>query len=111
MTRDRLVVVSVIVLLTGLAAWALWPRPSVQIDIATGGVATVGGRPLPETLFVAARGRQTVVRVVNADTVPHALALFTAAPGSTMEYTISTPGTYGGTCSTHPSGNLVYVVR
>jgi plastocyanin len=52
-----------------------------------------------------------VVRVVNADTVPHALALFTAAPGSTMDYTISTPGTYGGTCSTHPSGNLVYVVR
>lgn len=103
--------VLVILIGTSLAAWVLWPRPAVRIDIARGGVATVGGRPLPETLFVAARGRQTVIRVVNADTARHALALFTAAPGSTTEYTISTPGTYGGACSTHPSGNLVYVVR
>ena len=111
MRGDRLVVASVIVIVTGLAAWVLWPRPAVRIDIATGGVATVDGRPLPETLFVAARGRQTVIRVVNADTTRHALALFTAEPKTTMDYTISTPGTYGGACSTHPSGNLVYVVR
>ncbi len=106
-----MVVASLIVLVTGFAAWVLWPRPAVRIDIAAGGVATVDGRPLPETLFVAARGRQTVIQVVNADTARHALALFTAEPQTTMEYTISTPGTYGGACSTHPSGNLVYVVR
>lgn len=108
---SRVITVLVLVIGTGLAAWGLWPRPAVQIDIAAGGVATVDGRPLPETLFVAARGRQTVIRVVNADTAQHALALFTASPQSTMDYTISTPGTYGGACSTHPSGNLVYVVR
>ena len=108
---SRSVTVLVLLIGTGLTAWVLWPSPAVQIDIAAGGVATVDGRPLPETLFVAARGRQTVIRVVNADTARHALALFSAAPQSTMDYTISTPGTYGGACSTHPSGNLVYVVR
>lgn len=111
MRGDRVVIVAALVIVTGLVAWVLWPRPAVRIDIATGGVATVNGRPLPETLFVAARGRQTVIRVVNADTSRHALALFTAEPQTTMDYTISTPGTYGGACSTHPSGNLVYVVR
>ena len=111
MRGDRAVVAGLIVIVTGLAAWVLWPRPAVRIDIATGGAATVEGRPHPETLFVAARGRRTVIRVVNADTTRHALALFTAAPQTTMDYTISTPGTYGGACSTHPSGNLVYVVR
>ncbi|MFM8302654.1 MAG: hypothetical protein ACKN99_08955 [Gemmatimonadota bacterium] len=111
MRGDRAVIAVLIVIVTGLAAWVLWPRPAVRIDIAAGGIATVDGQPLPETLFVAARGRQTVIRVVNADTTRHALALFTAEPQSTMDYTISTPGTYGGACSTHPSGNLVYVVR
>lgn len=106
-----MVIAGAIVIATGLAAWVLWPRPAVRIDIAPGGIATVDGRPLPETLFVAARGRQTVIRVVNGDTTRHALALFTAAPKSTMDYTISTPGTYGGACSTHASGSLVYVVR
>jgi hypothetical protein len=92
-------------------AWYLWPRPAVVIRIATGGVATVDGRPLPETLFVNARGRSTVIRVVNADTIRHQLALFGADAGATRDFSIQYPGIYGGTCSTHPSGNLTYVVR
>jgi hypothetical protein len=110
-SANRSVVAGVIVAGTLLVAWATWPRPSVVIRIARGGAATVAGAPLPETLFVAARGRNTVVRVVNDDTLRHALALFAADPGATTDYTIAYPGTYGGSCSAHPSGNLTYVVR
>lgn len=111
MSASRSVVVGAIVVATALVAWWTWPRPSVVIHIAPGGAATVRGGPLPETLFVASRGRSTVVRVVNEDTLRHALALFAADPGATVDYTIAYPGTYGGTCSAHPSGNLTYVVR
>jgi hypothetical protein len=52
-----------------------------------------------------------VIRVVNRDTLRHQLALFGADPGETRDYTIAYPGTYGGVCSTHPTGNLTYVVR
>ena len=52
-----------------------------------------------------------MVRVVNADTVRHSLALFAADAGATVDFTITYPGTYGGTCSAHKSGNLTYVVR
>jgi hypothetical protein len=100
-----------IALVAGVLAWFTWPSPSVRIDIAAGGTASVDGAPLPETLFIAARGRNTVVRVVNKDTVRHSLALFAADAGSTVDFTIAYPGTYGGTCSTHKSGNLTYVVR
>lgn len=111
MFARRSVALAAIVLAAGLVAWSTWPRPSVRIDIALGGIATVGGAPLPETLFVAARGRNTVVRVVNQDTVRHSLALFAADAGSRVDFTIAYPGTYGGTCSAHQSGNLTYVVK
>ena len=91
--------------------WLTWPRPSVRIDIAPGGAATIDGAPLPETLLVRARGGGAVIRVVNHDTLRHALALFAADAGATVDYRIRTPGTYGGSCSAHPSGNLTYVVR
>jgi hypothetical protein len=52
-----------------------------------------------------------VVRVVNRDTVRHALALFAADAGATVDYTIPRPGTYGGACSAHPTGALTYLVR
>jgi hypothetical protein len=97
-SANRSVVAGMIVAGTLLVAWATWPRPSVVIRIARGGAA-------------AARGRNTVVRVVNDDTLRHALALFAADPGATTDYTIAYPGTYGGSCSAHPSGNLTYVVR
>lgn len=71
----------------------------------------MGGAPLPETLFVKARGRSTVVRVINGDSTRHQMALFGAAAGETRDFTIAYPGTYGGVCSTHPSGNLTYVVQ
>jgi hypothetical protein len=110
-SASRSVAAAAVVAVTGLIAWSTWPRPSVEIRIALGGAATVDGAPLPETLFVAARGRSTVVRVVNADTLRHALALFAADAGATVDFTIAYPGTYGGACSAHPSGNLTYVVR
>lgn len=111
MSAGRSGLIGAVVLATAAVAWWTWPRPSVTIRIARGGAATVGGRALPETLFIAARGRSTVVRVVNADTMRHALALFAADRGTTVDFTIAYPGTYGGTCSAHPSGNLTYVVR
>lgn len=111
MSASRSLTIGAIAVGTAFVAWLTWPRPSVEIRIARGGMATVDGAPLPETLFVAARGRNTVVRVVNADTIRHALALFAADPGATTDYTIAYPGTYGGSCSAHPSGSLTYVVR
>ena len=111
MSASRSVQLAAIVLLAVAVAWFTWPRPAVRIEIARGGVVTVGGAPLPETLFIAARGRNTVVRVVNNDTLRHSLALFAADAGATVDFTIAYPGTYGGTCSAHKSGNLTYVVR
>lgn len=111
MSASRSALLGAVVVGTAALAFLLWPRPAVTIAIAAGGAATVAGRPLPETLFVAARGRSTVVRVVNADTMRHTLALFGADAGATVDYTIAHPGTYGGSCSAHPSGTLTYVVR
>lgn len=111
MSVRRSLVLAAMTGVTGAVAWATWPRPAVRIDIAPGGRATVDGAPLPETLFIAARGRSTVVRVVNRDTLRHALALFAADAKATVDFTITYPGTYGGACSAHPSGNLTYVVR
>ena len=54
-------------------------RPSVTIRIARGGAATVDGAALPETLYVKSRGRSTKIRVINADTTRHQLALLNAA--------------------------------
>lgn len=100
-----------VVLVAAALTWWTWPRPAVTIRIAPGGSATVAGAVLPETLFIKARGRRTVVRVVNGDSTRHQLALFGADAGETRDFTIPYPGTYGGVCSTHPSGNLVYVVQ
>jgi hypothetical protein len=95
----------------GGLAWFTWPRPAVVIEIAPGGRATVDGAALPETLYVKARGRSTVIRVMNRDSVRHQLALFGADAHDTRDFTIAYPGTYGGACSAHPTGNLTYVVR
>ncbi len=111
MSVGRSALILGVVAATALVTWSTWPRPAVRIDIARGGAATVDGAPLPETLYIAARGRSTVVRVVNRDTLRHALALFAADAGATVDFTITYPGTYGGACSTHPSGSLTYVVR
>ncbi len=111
MSVSRSLAFAVVVLLAGALTSYVWPRPSAVIRIAPGGEATVAGAALPETLFVRKRGRSTVIRVINADTVRHQLALFGAAAGETRDFTIAYPGTYGGVCSAHPSGNLTYVVQ
>lgn len=108
---NRSLTLGLVVLVVAALSWWTWPRPAVTIQIAPGGIATVNGAILPETLYIKARGRSTVVRVVNGDSTRHQLALFGAAAGETKDFTISYPGTYGGVCSTHPSGNLVYVVQ
>lgn len=108
---ERGLIVAGVCAAAGAVAWFTWPRPSVVIEIAPGGIATVEGAALPETLFVKARGRSTVIRVINRDSVRHQLALFGADAEDTKDFTIAYPGTYGGACSTHPTGNLTYVVR
>ena len=108
---SRSLTVGLIVIGVAALTWWTWPRPAVTIQIAPGGIATVDGVVLPETLFVKARGRSTVIRVVNRDSLRHQLALFGADAGETRDFTITYPGTYGGVCSTHPSGNLTYVVQ
>lgn len=111
MSVSRSLSLGSIVLVMAALTWWTWPRPAVTIEIAPGGTATVAGAALPETLFVKARGRSTVIRVVNRDSVRHQLALFGADAQETRDFTIAYPGTYGGVCSTHPSGNLTYVVQ
>jgi hypothetical protein len=114
--RRSLAIVAVIVAAAAVT-WFLWPRPAAVIVVEPGGVAWVegvaGGRmALPETLHVAARGRNTTLRLVNRDSVRHELALFGANPGETREFTVTYPGTYSGVCTTHKkTGRLVYVVE
>ena len=111
MSASRSLTLGLVVLVMAALTWWTWPRPAVTIDIAPGGVATVAGAALPETLFVKARGRSTVIRVVNRDSIRHQMALFGADAGETRDFTVTYPGTYGGVCSTHASGNLTYVVQ
>lgn len=96
-------------------AWATWPRPDLALEVDRGGLGWVVGRtsraPLPETLFVAARGRPTV-RIANRDTAAAQLGIFHAPAGATVEFTLPGPGAYGGFCSAHPTKKrLTFVVR
>ena len=111
MSVSRSLSIGIIVTSVAALTWWTWPRPAVTILIAQGGTATVNGAVLPETLFIKSRGRNTVIRVVNNDSTRHQLALFGADAGETRDFSITYPGTYGGVCSTHPSGNLTYVVK
>lgn len=113
----RALTVAGVLAATALAAWWTWPRPDLELDVARGGVGAVVDRfgrraPLPDTLYVQARGRETTVRVVNHDTAATTLGIFTARPGEARDFTIATPGVYGGYCSAHPTRRrLTYVVR
>lgn len=105
-----------VALATAGAAWLLWPRPDAELRVRRGGRAEVingygVSRPLGDTLVVGGRGRRRTIRVVNEDSVPHQLALFTVAPGEVRDY-VAPPGTFGGACSAHAgSGRLTVVVR
>lgn len=102
---------------TALAAWWMWPHPDLQLEVARGGVGAVVNRfghhrPLPDTLYLQARGHETTVRVINRDTVATTLGIFSAGAGEARDFTIATPGVYGGYCSAHPTRQrLTYVVR
>ena len=102
---------------TALTAWWTWPHPDLELEVARGGVGQVVDRlgrrrPLPDTLYLQARGRETTVRVVNRDTAAASLGIFAARPGESRDFTIATPGVYGGYCSAHPRRKrLTYVVR
>ncbi len=105
-----------VILITAVAAIGSWPRPAVDIRIPPGGMAEVHQRfwqvhALPETIFVAAGGRPRV-RIVNQDSIPHRLGLFSAGAGESVEYTLPKLGTFTGECSAHPtSATLTFVVR
>ncbi|GJG86501.1 hypothetical protein tb265_16820 [Gemmatimonadetes bacterium T265] len=102
---------------TALAAWWTWPHPDLELEVARGGVGAVVDRlgrrrPLPDTLYLQVRGRETTVRVVNHDTARTTLGIFSADAGEARDFTIATPGVYGGYCSAHPNRRrLTYVVR
>lgn len=68
--------------------------------------------PRPETVFIAARGRNTRVRVVNEDSIYQTLGIFGAAANSSRIFSVPLPGVYGGYCSAHDSSDTItYVVR
>ncbi len=98
------------------AAWLLWPRPDLSIEVDRGGVATVvdlyGRRSsLDDTVFVGGSGARRTVRVINRDSVRHQLAMFAVQPGAQVDYTVPL-GTFGGFCSAHlKRKTLTIVVR
>ena len=113
----RALAVAGVLIATAAAAWWTWPHPDLELDVARGGIGSVVDRfgrrrPLPDTLYLQARGHETTVRVVNRDTTAATLGIFPARPGETRDFTIATPGVYGGYCSAHPTRQrLTYVVR
>ncbi len=106
-----------IVALTAVAAWWGWPRPALDLRVELGGRGVVVDRwgrttPLPETLFVAATGRTTKVRLDNRDTTYQTLGIFGAAANSERSFSVPLPGVYGGYCSAHAaSKTITYVVQ
>ncbi|MDQ6926559.1 MAG: hypothetical protein M3154_10030 [Candidatus Eremiobacteraeota bacterium] len=113
----RALTISGVLTATVLAAWWTWPRPELELEVARGGIGSVvdhfGRRDsLPDTLYLQTRGHETTVRVVNHDTASTTLGIFSAGPGEMRDFTIATPGVYGGYCSAHPTRRrLTYVVR
>lgn len=102
---------------TAGATWSAWPRPAIELRVARGGRGMVVDRwgrtsPLPDTVIIAAQGRNTKVRVVNEDSVYQTLGIFGAAANSSRTFSVPLPGVYGGYCSAHPrGGTITYVVR
>lgn len=61
---------------------------------------------LPETVYVAATGRATRIRVENRDTTFQTLGLFSAPARSTRNYRVER-GTFAGFCSAHTASQLI----
>jgi hypothetical protein len=102
---------------TSLASWWAWPRPALELRVEPGGRGLIVDRwgratPLPETVFVAATGGNTRVRIDNRDTTYQTLGIFGAAAHSVRGYSVPLPGSYGGFCSAHKdSRQITYIVR
>jgi hypothetical protein len=114
--RRALTLVGLILATVGASWWA-WPRPALLLRVELGGRGVVVDRwgrtsPLPETVFVAASGRDTRIRVENRDTSYQTLGIFGAAAKTTRSFSVPLPGAYGGFCSAHASsGQITYVVQ
>lgn len=113
--RRALVTIGV-VLGTLVATWWVWPHPALVLRVERGGRALVVDRfgrttPLPETLHVAARGRDTRIRIDNRDTTFQTLGIFGVAANSARSFRVPLPGSYGGFCSAHPTKQLTYIVE
>ncbi|MEQ1689937.1 MAG: hypothetical protein ABMA00_01530 [Gemmatimonas sp.] len=94
--------------------WFSWPRPDAQIRIALGGIATLTNAfgltsALGDTLRVGGGGARRTVRVINADTLPHVLAMFSVNPNSQQDFSVP-PGVYEGTCSVHKGNTQLTVL-
>lgn len=111
----RAVQLAGVALVTLAAAWLLWPRPALEIEVDAAGTGHVvglfGQRALPETLTVDG-GRHAEVRLVNRSDRRQQLGIFGVGPRETRSYRVGAPGVFGGFCSAHPtSRRLVYVIR
>ena len=113
----RVLAMAAVIGATVAAVWWTWPHPDLELEVARGGIGSVVDRfgrrrPLPDTLYLQVRGHETTVRVVNHDTAAATLGIFPARPGESRDFTIASPGVYGGFCSAHPRRQrLTYVVR
>jgi len=113
----RTATMAVVVVLTAFGTWWAWPRPAATLRVELGGRGLVVDRwgrttALPETVFIAATGRNTRVRIDNRDTTYQTLGIFGAAAGSVRNFSVPLPGAYGGFCSAHASsGQITYVVQ
>jgi hypothetical protein len=114
---ERVAVALSVIVLTVWATDAMWPRPSLVLRVERGGVGVVVHRwgrntPLPDTLFVRARGRNTGIRIENRDTAYQTLGILGVPAGTERNFTLPLPGAYSGYCSAHPTGKtLTYVVQ
>ena len=113
----RLLTPFAVLVLTAFGTWWAWPHPAVTLRVELGGRGLVVDRwgrttALPETVFIAATGRNTRVRIDNRDTTYQTLGIFGAAAGSVRNFSVPLPGAYGGFCSAHASsGQITYVVQ
>lgn len=114
--RRRARTFGAVVLGTVVVTWWVWPHPALELRVERGGRGVVVDRfgrttPLPETLHVRARGRDTRIRIDNRDTTFQTLGIFGVAANSTRSFRVPLPGRYGGYCSAHPARQITYLVE
>jgi len=119
MTRGRLALMGLLVVLTGAVTWMTWPRADAEIRILPDGTARLrdadGERPLPDTVVITKRGwrlgDRRRITVVNTDDRDHTLAMLRVTAGERRAYDVPT-GRFGGQCTAHPAaGALVLDIR